>query len=61
MNTLNLQVHQRVITQHPHLVETYEQFVEHDEFESIKLAFNVDNNSLTKTESTYGKLTAVVT
>ena len=60
-NTVNILVHQMNITQHSHLVETYEFFYNHSAFEPIKLACAVDRDDLKKTESNFGKFTAVVT
>ena len=54
-------MHQFIITQQPHLVKTSEHLDDHDSFEPIKLGCAVDNNDITKTESTYGKLSVVVT
>ena len=45
----------------PHLLEKYEKFDDRDEFEIIKLTCDVGTEYLTKTDSTYGKLTLVVT
>ena len=39
----------------------YENVYNHDTFDTNKLACAVDNYALAKTESTYGKLTTVVT
>ena len=61
INTGNLLLHQWNITQHPELVETYEKFDNHDVFLPFKLYFDVDNDSLAKTESNYGKIPPVVT
>ena len=52
-------MHQCIITQHPHLVETYEQFYNRDTFEPIKLNCDVENEHITKSQSTYVKLAAV--
>ena len=49
MNTGNILVHQCIITQHLHLVETYEQFDNRDAFEPIKFYYVVDNDAFTKT------------
>ena len=52
-------MHQLIITQHPHLKETYSFFDDHDEFKPNKLDFGMENDAK-KTESTYGKLTGVI-
>ena len=54
-------MHQWNSHQHPHQVETYENVGNHGVLEPIKIVCDVDNYDLTKTESTYGKITAVVT
>ena len=50
MNTVNLLVHQCFITQHLHLVETYQNFYTRNAFEPIKLDCAVDNDALTENE-----------
>ena len=51
MNNINLLVHQWIITQHPNMVEEYEQFDDRDAFEPIKITCAVDNDYLKRTES----------
>ena len=58
MNTDSLHLHQWVITQHPHLVESYEQFDDANPFRPITLDCAVPQS---EAEKTTGKLTAVVT
>ena len=50
-----------IITKHPHMVEIYEKMDIRDEFLPIEIACAVDNYAITKTESTYGKISVVVT
>ena len=52
IKTGNVLVREYIINQNPYLVEINEQFNNHDVFEHIKIACNVDTNDLTKTEST---------
>ena len=61
MNTINILVHQWIITQHPHLVEICEKFDDRDVFEPIKLTCAVYNDVLTSNEFTYVKINAIVT
>ena len=58
MNTGSLHLHQWVCTQHPHLVENYEQFDDADAFRPITLDCAVPQS---EAEKTTGKLTAVIT
>ena len=58
MNVDNLAVYQWLVTSHPHLVAKYIQFDDIMPFESLQLHCAVED--LTKTESMYGKLTAIV-
>ena len=57
MNTGNLHLHQWIITQHPHLVESYEQYDDEHPFRPITLDCAVPQS---EAEKTTGKLTAVV-
>ena len=61
INTVNPLLHQCITTRHPHLVEKYEQFYDHNSFKPIKLTCSMDNDDPTKTESMYEKLAMVVT
>ena len=58
MNTGSLHLHQWVCTQHPHLVDNYEQFDDMNPFRPITLDCAVPQ---TESEKTTGKLTAVIT
>ena len=54
INTVNILMNKWIITQHPNMVEEYEQFDNRDAFEPIKLTFSVDHDAITKTELTCG-------
>ena len=58
MNTGNLRVHKYIMTEHPEIVCSYEQFDDENPFEPLSLACAVSMENIT---ATYGKLTSVVT
>jgi len=58
MNTGNLLVHQWIITKHPYIVSSYEQFDDENQFDPLSLSCAVTMDEIS---ATYGKLTAVVT
>ena len=58
MNTGNLLVHQWIMTKHPYIVSSYEQFDDENPFDPLSLSCAVTMDEIS---ATYGKLTAVVT
>ena len=58
MNTGNLLVHQWIMTKHPYIVCSYEQYNNENPFDPLSLSCAV---TMDKVSATYGKLTAVVT
>ena len=58
MNTGNLQVHQWLMTEHPHLVTEYIQYDDTTPFQPLQLACAV--RDLEKAESMHGKLAAII-